>query len=111
MIVLNKISYSEFVFVCIYKSVEKGIETDKGNKAPGVLSAAYQMRWHLKLTHPVSQTSDGSHLAAFTASEFPVGFSEMLNLLKDLQEKSPGGTFTCPPAAPSPPVGPAYLPI
>lgn len=34
MIVLNKISYSEFVFVCIYKSVKKGIEMDKGKKSP-----------------------------------------------------------------------------
>lgn len=34
MIVLNKISYLEFVFVCIYKSVKKGIEMDKGKKKP-----------------------------------------------------------------------------
>lgn len=34
MIALNKISYAEFVFVCIYKSVKKGIEMDKGKKKP-----------------------------------------------------------------------------
>lgn len=38
-----------------------------------MLSGAYQTRWHLKVTHSVSQTSDGLYLAAFYWERVPCG--------------------------------------